>query len=44
LELFRQSSKDVAILTFDELLEKLKGLQRVLTAKPPGPTDVDLPF
>jgi hypothetical protein len=32
LDLFRHSSKDVAVITFDELLEKLKQLHRMMTA------------
>lgn len=32
LELFRNSAKDVTIVTFDELLEKLKEIQRVFSA------------
>jgi len=32
LELFRNSTKDVTIVTFDELLEKLKEIQRVFSA------------
>lgn len=47
LELFRNSTKDVAIVTFDELLEKLKEIQRVFSAAD-GPAtpmlDSDLPF
>lgn len=40
-ELFRGNSKDVEIVTFDELLKKLRNLQSFLTA-PPG--DNDVPF
>lgn len=32
LELFRNATKDVAVVTFDELLQKLKEIQRVLVA------------
>ena len=32
LELFRNSTKDVSIVTFDELLEKLKKIQRAFSA------------
>lgn len=32
LDLFRHSSKDVAVITFDELLEKLKQLHRLMSA------------
>jgi hypothetical protein len=35
LDLFRHSSKDVAVVTFDELLEKLKELHRLTSASPP---------
>lgn len=35
LDLFRHSSKDVAVVTFDELLEKLKELHRLMSASPP---------
>ncbi len=47
LELFRNSTKDVAIVTFDELLEKLKEIQRVFSAadEPAPPMlDSNLPF
>ena len=47
LELFRNSTKDVAIVTFDELLEKLKEIQRVFSAaEEPAPLmrDSNLPF
>lgn len=32
LDLFRHSSKDVAVITFDELLEKLREILRLMTA------------
>lgn len=32
LDLFRHSSKDVSVVTFDELLEKLKELHRLMSA------------
>jgi hypothetical protein len=38
LELFRNSTKDVTIVTFDELLEKLKEIQRVFSASNDIPT------
>ena len=34
-ELFRGNSKHVEIVTFDELLEKLKGLRDLLTSRYP---------
>lgn len=37
LDLFRHSSKDVAVVTFDELLEKLKELHRLMSASAPAP-------
>lgn len=44
LDLFRHSSKDMAVVTFDELLEKLKELHRLMSASarlpaapPPAP-------
>ena len=36
LDLFRHSSKDVAVVTFDELLEKLKELHRLMSASAPN--------
>ena len=47
LELFRNSTKDVTVVTFDELLEKLKEIQRVFSASDetaPAMTDADVPF
>lgn len=47
LELFRNSTKDVTIVTFDELLEKLKEIQRVFSASeeiPPADSDFAMPF
>jgi Domain of unknown function (DUF4263) len=47
LELFRNSTKDVTIVTFDELLEKLKEIQRVFSASDeamPAVLDADVPF
>jgi hypothetical protein len=47
LELFRNSTKDVAIVTFDELLEKLKEIHRMFSAadEPAPPMlDSNLPF
>jgi glutamyl-tRNA reductase len=47
LELFRKSTKDVTIVTFDELLEKLKEIQRVFSASDetaPAMTEADMPF
>jgi hypothetical protein len=38
LDLFRHSSKDVSVITFDELLEKLKELHRLISAGVPAPT------
>lgn len=38
LDLFRHSSKDVAVVTFDELLAKLKELHRLMSANAPAPT------
>jgi Domain of unknown function (DUF4263) len=47
-EYFRGNSKNVQILTFDELLEKLKSLHRFLLPPPPVVSDTenddDLPF
>ena len=47
-ELFRGNSKNVDIVTFDELFEKLKGLKQLLTSEgpdaPPQPHEVGLPF
>ena len=37
LDLFRHSSKDVSVVTFDELLEKLKELHRLMSAGAPAP-------
>lgn len=37
LDLFRHSSKDVAVVTFDELLAKLKELHRLMSATTPAP-------
>lgn len=36
LDLFRHSSKDVSVVTFDELLEKLKELHRLMSAGAPA--------
>ena len=36
LDLFRHSSKDVSVVTFDELLEKLKELHRLMSAGVPA--------
>ena len=47
LELFRNSTKDMGIGTFDELLEKLKEIQRVFSAadEPAPPMlESNLPF
>lgn len=47
LELFRNSTKDVTIITFDELMEKLKEIQRVFSASDeaaPAMLDADVPF
>lgn len=55
LDLFRHSSKDVSVVTFDELLEKLKELHRLMSAGVPAPAQTvptptasdgsgDLPF
>ncbi|MBP8275727.1 MAG: DUF4263 domain-containing protein [Propionivibrio sp.] len=38
LDLFRHSSKDVSVVTFDELLEKLKELHRLMSAGAPAQT------
>ena len=47
-ELFRGNSKNVDIVTFDELFEKLKSLKQLLTSEGPDvipqPQEVDLPF
>jgi len=40
LDLFRHSSKDVMIVTFDELLEKLKQLQRLMMPRPDDGSDL----
>lgn len=37
LDLFRHSSKDVAVVTFDELLAKRKELHRLMSANAPAP-------
>lgn len=37
LDLFRHSSKDVVVVTFDELLDKLREILRLMTAGGPGP-------
>lgn len=37
LDLFRHSSKDVSVVTFNELLEKLKELHRLMSASAPLP-------
>ena len=42
LDLFRNSTRDVAVVTFDELLEKLKVIQRVFAAS--NQMAVDVPF
>lgn len=34
LDLFRNATKDVAIVTFDELLEKLRAIQRLISVDP----------
>jgi hypothetical protein len=47
LELFRNSTKDVTVVTFDELLEKLREIQRVFSAAdeiPQTDLDVHVPF
>jgi len=46
LDLFRNSSKDVAVVTFDELLEKLRELHRLMSSGESGTTspDDDIPF
>lgn len=47
LELFRNSTKDVTVVTFDELLEKLKEIQRVFSASDetaPTLLDAEVPF
>jgi hypothetical protein len=50
LDLFRNATKDVAVITFDELLEKLRAIHRLMQpATPPtraaGPvSDDELPF
>jgi hypothetical protein len=36
LDLFRNSSKDVVVVTFDELLEKLREILRLMTASTPN--------
>lgn len=41
-EVFRNSCKDVEVVTFDELLNKLKLLHKYLT--PPGKPADDVPF
>lgn len=43
-ELFRGNSKHVEIVTFDELLEKLKGLRDLLTSRYPEPKSEHRPF
>ena len=37
LDLFRHSSKDIAVVAFDELLAKLKELHRLMSATTPAP-------
>lgn len=37
LDIFRHSSKDVSVVTFDELLEKLKELHRLMSTGVPAP-------
>lgn len=47
LEFYRNSTKDVTIVTFDELLEKLKEIQRVFSASdetPPTDSEFSVPF
>ena len=47
LELFRNAAKDVTVVTFDELLEKLKEIQRVFSASDetaPAILDADVSF
>ena len=43
-ELFRGNSKHVEVVTFDELLEKLKGLRDLLTSRYPEPKIERQPF
>ena len=43
-EMFRNNSKDVSIVTFDELLERLRSLERFLTSSGKEIHDDDLPF
>lgn len=43
LDLFRHSSKDVAVIAFDELLAKLKELHRLMSATSPAPATPDEP-
>ena len=46
LELYRNATKDVTVVTFDELLEKLKEIQRVFSAadeNAPAMLDSDVP-
>lgn len=46
LDIFRHSSKDVSVITFDELLEKLKELHRLMSVGIPSAPDesCDIPF
>ena len=43
-EIFRRNSKDVEVVTFDELLKKLKELLTFLTSVETEPATQDLPF
>ncbi|WP_310644173.1 Shedu immune nuclease family protein [Limnohabitans sp.] len=43
LDLFRHSSKDVVVVTFDELLGKLREILRLMTAGAPGPAPAPVP-
>jgi len=43
LDLFRHSSRDVVVVTFDELLDKLREILRLMTAGTPGPAPTPTP-
>ncbi|MDR7152898.1 hypothetical protein J2W49_004876 [Hydrogenophaga palleronii] len=43
LDLFRHSSRDVVVITFDELLDKLREILRLMTAGAPGPAPTPAP-
>lgn len=43
LDLFRHSSRDVVVVTFDELLDKLREILRLMTAGVPGPAPTPAP-